>query len=167
MAIRSRTAVDSPEVDLMLHLRDCIHTLSGTLQVRRGRVYQRRGMVIRELGPLASIVHRERPGRIAGCFSSRFGVEDILSLGELFRDRAALKAKICEMVDSSGNMRAEVESLCTQTGEYRVVLKGSLGIAAPLRKEGPRKARDREGGGAPGTAGEAAGPLRTPWQEAS
>lgn len=57
---------------------------------------------------------------------SRFTVEDILTIGEAAGDRSALTARLGEMIDHSSNVRADVECLSTKTGEYRIVLRGTV-----------------------------------------
>ena len=61
----------------------------------------------------------------------RFSFEDILVIGEAAGDRTALYARLGEMLESSTDIRADVESLSMETGEYRVVLRGTL-VNRPL-----------------------------------
>ena len=57
---------------------------------------------------------------------ARFHVHDVRSLENAPASPASLRSKIGEMILNSANPRARVESLNTETGEYRVVLQGTL-----------------------------------------
>jgi hypothetical protein len=57
---------------------------------------------------------------------TQFTVEDILTIGETVGDRSALTERLGEMIRHSRNVRADVECLSTKTGEYRIVLRGTV-----------------------------------------
>ena len=56
----------------------------------------------------------------------RFHVNDIRSIENSPTSPASLRSKIGEMILSSTVARARVEALNPETGEYRVVLQGTL-----------------------------------------
>src|SRR5262245_48818059 len=62
----------------------------------------------------------------AGLAMTRFTFEDLLEIGDVPGSPASLHAKIGGMIYSSTAVRAELESLSAETGEYRVVLLGTL-----------------------------------------
>jgi hypothetical protein len=57
---------------------------------------------------------------------ARFHVHDVRSIESTPATPASLRSKIGEMILNSSNPRARVESLNAETGEYRVVLQGTL-----------------------------------------
>ena len=57
---------------------------------------------------------------------ARFKVEDLRSLEKTPTSPATLRNKLGELLISSVNCTARVEGLNMETGEYRVVLQGSL-----------------------------------------
>ena len=57
---------------------------------------------------------------------ARFKVQDIQSLEQAPSNPTQLRTKVGEMILSSTNIHAKVESLNAETGEYRVVLQGTL-----------------------------------------
>ncbi|HZM71190.1 MAG TPA: hypothetical protein VFB95_12600 [Candidatus Cryosericum sp.] len=57
---------------------------------------------------------------------TQFTVEDILTIGEVAGDNSALTERLGQMIDHSSNVRADVECLSTKTGEYRIVLRGTV-----------------------------------------
>ena len=56
----------------------------------------------------------------------RFHVQDFKSIENAPTSTAILRAKIGEMILHSTTARAKVEALNPETGEYRVVLQGTL-----------------------------------------
>ncbi len=56
----------------------------------------------------------------------RFSVQDFRSIENTPTSTALLRAKIGEMISHSTVSRAKVEALNPETGEYRVVLQGTL-----------------------------------------
>lgn len=56
----------------------------------------------------------------------RFHVQDFRSIENIPTSPAILRAKIGEMILHSTTARAKVEALNPETGEYRVVLQGTL-----------------------------------------
>lgn len=56
----------------------------------------------------------------------RFSVQDFRSIESTPSSPALLRAKIGEMILHSTVSRAKVEALNPETGEYRVVLQGTL-----------------------------------------
>jgi len=56
----------------------------------------------------------------------KFHVQDFRSLELAPTSPASLRAKIGEMIINSTVARAKVEALNPETGEYRVVLQGTL-----------------------------------------
>lgn len=56
----------------------------------------------------------------------RFHVQDFKSIENAPTSPAILRAKIGEMILHSTTARAKVEALNPETGEYRVVLQGTL-----------------------------------------
>ena len=57
---------------------------------------------------------------------ARFRMDDLKSIEHTPTSPAALRSKISEVILSSTNARARVESINPETGEYRVVLQGTL-----------------------------------------
>ena len=57
---------------------------------------------------------------------SRFSIQEISSLETGPSSPGTLRARIGEMILSSTVCRAKVETLNPETGEYRVVLQGTL-----------------------------------------
>jgi len=55
-----------------------------------------------------------------------FKVRDLLMIGEVQGMQSALRERLGGLLDSSSNVRADVESLSTETGAYRLVLSGTL-----------------------------------------
>ena len=66
---------------------------------------------------------------------ARFHVEDILDIEEFPDDHASLTARLGEIIDNSMNIRAEVEALSAETGEFRVVLSGTLDSPPPVMEQ--------------------------------
>jgi hypothetical protein len=56
----------------------------------------------------------------------RFHVTDVRSIENAPASPASLRSKIGEMILNSKTARARVEALNPETGEYRVVLQGTL-----------------------------------------
>jgi hypothetical protein len=56
----------------------------------------------------------------------RFHVSDVRSIESAPSSPASLRARIGEMILNSTVARAKVEALNPETGEYRVVLQGTL-----------------------------------------
>jgi len=77
---------------------------------------------------------------------AHFDVEYFLVVGDDPGDRAALTARIGELICKSTQVRANVESLNMETGTYRVVLHGFLENHRPIREQDQRT-RDREPSG--------------------
>ena len=57
---------------------------------------------------------------------AKFHVNDVRSIENTPTSPAALRSKIGEMILNSTAARARVEALNPETGEYRVVLQGTL-----------------------------------------
>ncbi len=57
---------------------------------------------------------------------ARFHVQDLRSIETAPTSPAALRAKIGDMILNSTVSRARVEAINPETGEYRVVLQGTL-----------------------------------------
>ena len=57
---------------------------------------------------------------------SRFRIHDLKSLEVAPSSPGAMKSKVGEMIVNSTVCRAKVESINPETGEYRIVLQGSL-----------------------------------------
>jgi hypothetical protein len=57
----------------------------------------------------------------------RFHFQDLQSVERTPTSPAALRFKLGEMILSSSNVHAKVEALNPDTGEYRIVLQGTLG----------------------------------------
>ena len=56
----------------------------------------------------------------------KFHIQDIKSLENSPTSPASLRNKVGEMILSSTTARAKVEAINPETGEYRVVLQGTL-----------------------------------------
>lgn len=56
----------------------------------------------------------------------RFHVQDLKAIENAPTSPNSLRAKIGEMILSSTSARARVEAINPETGEYRVVLQGTL-----------------------------------------
>jgi len=56
----------------------------------------------------------------------RFRIHDINSIERAPTSPASLRGKLSEMIMSSVNARAKVELCNPETGEYRIVLQGTL-----------------------------------------
>ena len=59
---------------------------------------------------------------------SRFRLEDFPLLETVPTSAAALRSKIGEMLISSTSARVRIESANPKTGEYRVVLQGTIDV---------------------------------------
>ncbi len=57
---------------------------------------------------------------------ARFRIHDIRTLESAPTSPGSMKAKVGEMIINSTVCRAKVESINPETGEYRIVLQGSL-----------------------------------------
>ncbi len=57
---------------------------------------------------------------------ARFRINDIHTVEAAPTSPATLQSKIGEMILSSTTVRAKVEAINSDTGEYRIVLQGSL-----------------------------------------
>jgi hypothetical protein len=57
---------------------------------------------------------------------ARFHIQDVKSLESSSTSPAALRTKIGEMILNSTDPRARVDAINHETGEYRVVLQGTL-----------------------------------------
>jgi len=57
---------------------------------------------------------------------ARFRIQDMRSLERAPTSPGSLRSKIGELLISSINCTAKVEGLNTETGEYRIVLQGTL-----------------------------------------
>ena len=57
---------------------------------------------------------------------ARFHMDDLKSLEHTPTSPASLRSKIAEVILSSTHARARVETINPETGEYRVVLQGTL-----------------------------------------
>jgi len=57
---------------------------------------------------------------------TRFRLDDFTLLETAPTSAAALRAKLGEMLISSTSARVRIESVNPQTGEYRIVLQGTL-----------------------------------------
>ena len=64
---------------------------------------------------------------------SRFRLQDISTLEASPTSPAALRAKIGELIIHSVNAAAQVEMVNRESGEYRVVLQGTLDLEDPTR----------------------------------
>ena len=61
----------------------------------------------------------------------RFRLQDLPSLESSPTSPATLRAKIGELIIHSMNAAAQVEMVNRETGEYRVVLQGTLDVGDP------------------------------------
>ena len=57
---------------------------------------------------------------------TKFDVQDLQVISNAKLSYSTLKKQLGTMVESSENCRAIVESLNRETGEYRIVLQGTL-----------------------------------------
>ncbi len=57
---------------------------------------------------------------------ARFRVDDLKTIEHTPTSPSTLRAKISEVILSSTHAKARVESINPETGEYRVVLQGTL-----------------------------------------
>ena len=57
---------------------------------------------------------------------SRFRIHDLKTLEGMPTSPGSMRSKVGEMILNSTVCRAKVESINPETGEYRVVLQGSL-----------------------------------------
>ncbi|MBI3447920.1 MAG: hypothetical protein HY049_03235 [Acidobacteria bacterium] len=57
---------------------------------------------------------------------ARFHIQDLRSLENVPASPASLRTKVGEMILNSTSARAKVEAMNPETGEYRVVLTGTL-----------------------------------------
>src|SRR6266849_2208896 len=67
--------------------------------------------------PLGREVNRRMP---------RFRIHDVNTIEHAPTSPAALRNKLSEMIMSSVNARAKVELINPETGEYRIVLQGTI-----------------------------------------
>jgi len=56
----------------------------------------------------------------------KFNINDLEIIRNANFSAASIKRQIRSVLESSGNCRAIVESLNRETGEYRIVLQGTL-----------------------------------------
>jgi hypothetical protein len=56
----------------------------------------------------------------------RFRIHDVNTIERSPTSPASLRSKLSEMIMSSVNARAKVELINPETGEYRIVLQGTL-----------------------------------------
>ncbi len=56
----------------------------------------------------------------------RFRIQDIQTLENAPTSAGSLRSKLSEMIVNSTNFRAKVDSINSDTWEYRVVLEGTL-----------------------------------------
>ncbi len=61
---------------------------------------------------------------------AKFHINDFRTLEKAPTSPGALQAKITEMLLHSFNSRAKVESVNKETGEYRIVLQGTIDMEA-------------------------------------
>lgn len=61
-----------------------------------------------------------------------FKFQEIRNLESTSSNPTQLKSKVGEMILSSTNVHAKVESVNPETGEYRLVLQGTLNEASKL-----------------------------------
>lgn len=66
---------------------------------------------------------------------SKFHIQDLRAIENGSNSPSVLRSKIGEMLLSSAATRAKVENLDPETGEYRVVLQGTLEREATRREE--------------------------------
>ncbi|HZI93562.1 MAG TPA: hypothetical protein VFE84_04930 [Patescibacteria group bacterium] len=66
---------------------------------------------------------------------TRFHMQDLRAIEDVSTSPAVLRSRIGEMILSSAAARAKVETLNPETGEYRVVLQGTLDREATRREE--------------------------------
>jgi hypothetical protein len=66
---------------------------------------------------------------------SRFPIEDILDIEDFPDDHASLTARLGEIIYNSTSIRAEVEALSAETGEFRVVILGTLESPPPVMEQ--------------------------------
>ena len=57
---------------------------------------------------------------------ARFRIDDLKSIEHSPTSPASLRSKIAEVILSSTNAKCRVDSINPETGEYRVVLQGTL-----------------------------------------
>ena len=57
---------------------------------------------------------------------ARFRMDDLRTIEHAPTSPASLRSKIAEVILSSTHARARVEAINPETGEYRVVLQGTL-----------------------------------------
>lgn len=57
---------------------------------------------------------------------AKFDIKDLETIRNANVSPTVLKTKIANMLESSADCRAIVESLNRETGEYRIVLQGTL-----------------------------------------
>jgi hypothetical protein len=62
---------------------------------------------------------------------TRFRIQDLQTVEKTPTSPAALRHKVGEMILGSTTVRAKVEALNPDTGEYRIVLQGTLGTDEP------------------------------------
>jgi hypothetical protein len=67
--------------------------------------------------------------------AARFHVEDILDIEDFPDDHASLTARLGEIIYNSTNIRAEVEELSAETGEFRVAILGTLDGPPPAMEQ--------------------------------
>ena len=60
---------------------------------------------------------------------ARFNIQDVHALENIPTSPASLSAKLGDMVLNSTVCKATVDSINTETGEYRIVLQGTIEAA--------------------------------------
>ena len=66
------------------------------------------------------------PGREVTQQMARFRIHDLTTIERTPTSPASLRNKLSDMILSSVNARAKVEVINPETGEYRIVLQGTL-----------------------------------------
>ncbi len=56
----------------------------------------------------------------------RFRIQDLYALENALTSAGSLRSKLNEMIVNSTVCRAKIESINPETGEYRIVLQGSI-----------------------------------------
>jgi hypothetical protein len=72
---------------------------------------------------------------------NRYSVDTLLEVEELGEDRARLTARIGEIIYNSSNLKVDVETLSTETGEFRLTLQGCLEDLRPAIEQPPLQRR--------------------------
>jgi len=94
-------------------------------EVRPAWTFRRHARFVSRL--MTAVVLEHAQSRTGEEDMARFTIHDVQALDNTNANPGTLRTKIGDMIFSSATCRARVEAANPQTGEYRLVLQGTLG----------------------------------------